>query len=84
HGNAVEYIPIRIILLIVMDMNGASGWLLHLCGAMLLIGRILHYFGLHERELRWRKGRMGATYASLIIMIIGNLYYLPWSQIFYL
>ena len=84
HGNAVDYIPIGIILLIVMEMNGASGWLLHLCGAMLLIGRILHYFGLHERELRWRKGGMGATYASLIIMIIGNLYYLPWSQIFYL
>ncbi|MGL4601152.1 MAG: MAPEG family protein [Plesiomonas sp.] len=84
HGNAVEYIPIGVLLQIVMEMNGAETWLLHFTGLMLIVGRLLHYFGMHEREFRWRRAGMGATYAALILMIIGNLYYIPWSQIFYL
>ncbi|MBD2796739.1 MAPEG family protein [Xenorhabdus sp. 18] len=82
HGNAVEYIPISMLLLIMMEMNGASVWMLHICGLVLLAGRVLHYFGLHHRDIRWRRMGMAATYISMVIMIINNIYYLPWEQIF--
>ncbi|MCE1690516.1 MAPEG family protein, partial [Enterobacter hormaechei] len=49
HGNAVEYIPISMLLLVMMEMNGAPVWMLHICGLVLLAGRVLHYFGLHHR-----------------------------------
>ncbi|REF28395.1 hypothetical protein BDD26_3292 [Xenorhabdus cabanillasii] len=82
HGNAVEYIPISLLLLLIMEMNGAAVWMLHICGILLLAGRLLHYYGLHHRELRWRRMGMIATFMSMIIMIVANIYYLPWEQIF--
>ncbi|MBD2813713.1 MAPEG family protein [Xenorhabdus sp. Flor] len=82
HGNAVEYIPISLLLLLIMEMNGAAVWMLHICGILLLAGRLLHYYGLHHREFRWRRMGMGATFMSMIIMIVANIYYLPWEQIF--
>ncbi len=32
HGNAIEYIPISLILLLLMEMNGAQVWMIHICG----------------------------------------------------
>ncbi|PLR39160.1 hypothetical protein CYR32_02730 [Chimaeribacter coloradensis] len=81
HGNAVEYIPIAALLLVMMEMNGADIWMVHLCGIMLLCGRLLHYVGLKQREFRWRRSGMAATYVSLLLMVAANLYYLPWGQI---
>ena len=37
HGNAVEYIPAALILLLFMEMNGAETWMVHVCG-LLLVG----------------------------------------------
>ncbi|MDB6371134.1 MAPEG family protein [Photorhabdus laumondii] len=82
HGNAVEYIPISMLLLVMMEMNGSNVWTIHVCGLILLTGRVLHYYGLHHRELRWRRSGMVATYLSIVLMVITNIYYLPWEQIF--
>lgn len=82
HGNAVEYIPIAVLLLIIMEMNGAEVWMIHLCGILLIAGRLLHYYGLRHREVRWRRSGMSATYVSLMLMVVANIYYLPWEQIF--
>ena len=32
HGNAVEYIPVALILLLLMEMDGAETWMVHVCG----------------------------------------------------
>ncbi len=82
HGNAVEYIPIGLILLIVMEMDGASTWSLHLCGLLLMVGRLLHYAGLRQREYRWRRSGMSATFVSLILMTLFNLWHMPWELVF--
>ncbi|MCV9880326.1 MAPEG family protein [Brenneria izbisi] len=82
HGNAVEYIPIGAILLVLMEMNGAIVAMIHICGLSLIIGRLLHYHGLRHREFRWRRTGMMATYVSLVLMILINLYYLPWELMF--
>ncbi|TCW00038.1 MAPEG family protein [Biostraticola tofi] len=82
HGNTVEYIPIGLILLIVMEMDGASTWSLHLCGLLLMVGRLLHYAGLRQREYRWRRSGMSATFVSLILMTLFNLWYMPWELVF--
>lgn len=82
HGNAVEYIPMAVILLIMMEMNGAESWMVHICGAMLIAGRLLHVYGLYHREIQCRRSGMSATYISMFLMIMINIYYLPWGQIF--
>lgn len=61
HGNAVEYIPVALVLLLFMEMNGAETWMVHLCGLMLIAGRLMHYYGFHHRLFRWRRSGMSAT-----------------------
>lgn len=61
HGNAVEYIPIALILLLFMEMDGAETWMVHICGLLLLAGRLMHYYGFHHRLFRWRRSGMSAT-----------------------
>lgn len=46
HGNAVEYVPIGILLLLVAELNGTPPPLLHAIGGSLFVGRALHAFGL--------------------------------------
>ncbi len=82
HGNAVEYIPIGLVLLVIVEMNGAPNWSLHLCGLMLMTGRIMHSLGLRHREFKLRRTGMSATYSALIVMVLLNLWYLPWELIF--
>jgi len=82
HGNAVEYIPIGAILLLFMEMNGAETWMVHICGLLLLAGRLMHYYGFHHRLFRWRRSGMSATYISLLLMVLANLWYMPWELVF--
>ena len=82
HGNAVEYIPIAAVLLVLMEMNGAEVWMIHICGLMLMVGRLMHYYGLRNREAHWRRFGMTATYLSLVLMVLTNIFYLPWDLIF--
>ncbi|MFP5596378.1 MAPEG family protein [Kluyvera sp. 142486] len=82
HGNAVEYIPIGVAMLLFMEMNGAEIWMVHLCGLMLLAGRLMHYYGFHHRLFRWRRSGMAATYLSLLLMVLVNLWYMPWELVF--
>ncbi|BBV65503.1 MAPEG family protein [Kluyvera ascorbata] len=82
HGNAVEYIPIGVALLLFMEMNGAETWMVHICGLMLLAGRLMHYYGFHHRLFRWRRSGMIATYLSLLLMVLMNLWYMPWELVF--
>lgn len=51
HGNAVEYVPIGLILLLFMEMNGAQTWMVHVCGILLIVGRLMHSTGLSSPRL---------------------------------
>lgn len=79
HGNAVEYIPIAIMLMLFMEMNGAETWMVHICGIVLLAGRLMHYYGFHHRLFRWRRSGMSATWCALLLMVLANLWYMPWG-----
>ncbi|NDJ58021.1 hypothetical protein GWD52_13640 [Enterobacteriaceae bacterium 4M9] len=82
HGNAVEYIPIALLLLLLLEMDGAETWMVHLCGLMMILGRIMHFYGFHHRLVRWRRTGMLATWCSLLLMVLVNLWYLPWELVF--
>ena len=48
HGNFVEWTPFVLILMILAEGMGAPALYLHISGALLLIGRIAHPFGLKK------------------------------------
>lgn len=57
HGNFAENAPIGLIVLGLVELNDASGWVLHLLGLSLLLGRVLHGAAL-SRATPWPLGRM--------------------------
>ncbi|WP_340109882.1 MAPEG family protein [Pikeienuella sp. HZG-20] len=74
HGNAVETIPIALILLVLTEMLGAPALALHILGIALTGGRLLH--GLHftgRAPAAFRGAGMGATLLTMIILAIGLL-----------
>lgn len=46
HGNAVEYLPMGLLAIALLELTGHAGWLVHALGASLLLGRVLHAWGL--------------------------------------
>lgn len=46
HANAVEYLPLGLGMLLVLELNGTPAWLLHGLGLLLLAGRAAHAQGL--------------------------------------
>lgn len=44
-ANCAEYAPIGLILLLLVELQGAPGVLVHLLGLTLLAGRVLHAYG---------------------------------------
>lgn len=46
HANAVEYLPLALLLLLLLELNQTVPILLHIFGCLLLAGRLLHAWGL--------------------------------------
>ncbi|HEY8159733.1 MAG: MAPEG family protein [Methylobacter sp.] len=79
HSNAVEYIPIALMLLLMLELNGAPKMLIHILGATLLIGRILHAMGLPAKDLKKRVWGMQITIYLLIGLAILNVAFLAFT-----
>ena len=46
HGNAAEYVPITLLLLLAVELNHGNPLLLHACGVVFVGSRVLHAVGL--------------------------------------
>ncbi|WP_031437133.1 MAPEG family protein [Methylobacter tundripaludum] len=73
HANAVEYIPIALMLLLTLELNGAPKILIHILGATLLIGRILHAMGLPAKDFKKRVLGMQITIYLIIGLAVLNI-----------
>ncbi|MEM9764073.1 MAG: MAPEG family protein [Pseudomonadota bacterium] len=73
HGNAVETIPITLIMLGLAEGLGTPAVLLHLFGLGLLVGRVLHgaYFFVDRPGLGLRQMGMGLTFLVMGALAIG-------------
>ena len=79
HANALEYIPITLLLLLTLELNGAPKILIHLLGATLIIGRIFHAVGLPAKNLKRRVLGMQITIYLLIALAILNILFLAFA-----
>jgi uncharacterized membrane protein YecN with MAPEG domain len=75
HGNAVENIPVAVILLLILELNSLVPWLLHAFGSVLLISRILHAWGISSNSGSSKARFYGTlfTWLTLILMVVVNL-----------
>lgn len=74
-GNATEYVPISLILLVLLELSGAHVALVHSGGIAVLAGRLLHARGLLTESLRYRVLGMKVTIYTLIGLAFANLAY---------
>ena len=69
HGNAVEYIPIFLILLFLFEVNGGTKMALHIAGMSFMVARIAHAVGLHQ-SAGASIGRVVGSSASVVIILV--------------
>jgi uncharacterized membrane protein YecN with MAPEG domain len=50
HGNAIEYLPFGLILLLVLELNQTAPLLLHVFGIVLLLARFAHAWGVSRHS----------------------------------
>lgn len=75
HGNTVEYVPIALLLMAFVELAGAGLYWVNASGLCLILGRILHAYGL-GRYVGISFGRFYGTFLTWIVIIINSGYIL--------
>jgi uncharacterized membrane protein YecN with MAPEG domain len=69
HANFTEAVPLAVILLGALELNGAGPGLLHGLGIALVVARIAHPLGLHHDNMRNPLRTIGAGITMLVSLI---------------
>jgi uncharacterized membrane protein YecN with MAPEG domain len=78
HGALVEYVPLCLILIGLMEFAHAPRWLLHALGIALMLARLLHAQGLlsaNPGDAFGRKAGAGLQYLVLLVAAVACTYY---------
>jgi uncharacterized protein len=68
HANCAEYAPFALLLLALAEARGAPDFALHAGGAVLVLGRLSHAWGMSRvpENFRFRVAGMGMTFAAYV------------------
>jgi len=74
-ANCAEYAPFGILMMAIAETLSAPFWLIHIMGLLLVIGRVMHAYGVGgpDMNMRWRVWGMILTLTSLGIGAVVNL-----------
>lgn len=72
HGNFVEYVPLSLLSLLVLEGLGAPAWELHALGGSLIVGRALHAYGLstHAGTSFGRFWGLALNFVMLLVCLV--------------
>ena len=76
HGNAIEYLPLAIALMLAYEINGGWHMALHIVGIALIAGRLIQTMAMWSTELP-RPGRgigQSLTWLSIAALAVLNLW----------
>ncbi|HPF73719.1 MAG TPA: MAPEG family protein [Xanthomonadaceae bacterium] len=69
HANALENLPLALLLLVLLDMSGVAAPWIHGFGAGLLLARLAHAGGLSRRS-GYSHGRFHGTLVTWLLMLV--------------
>ena len=73
HANAIETIPVALILLLLLSLLGAPAWAIHALGLALTVGRVLHALHFAAADAPgWQRGAGAGL--SLLVLLAGGLW----------
>ena len=72
HANFGEYVPFALLMLGFMEMQSQSRWLIHILALALLVGRLIHAYGVSQQNevIKIRATGMFLTFGVLIVAAI--------------
>lgn len=68
HANFIEYVPLALLLFAFLEFQHAPAILIHLLGILLVIGRIVHAYGLSQIKEDYRYRIVGTVITLNIIL----------------
>lgn len=75
HANATEYIPITLLLMFALELNGGYSVLLHAFGCIFVIGRLIHARGILTENLKKRVLGIQLTFVTIVGLSLINIAY---------
>lgn len=77
-GNLIEYVPLALLLIGIVEWDGMKPWVVHTLAGALLASRVIHYWGLTARQNAGRG--IGTTLTWLVLVVSGLIVlYQHWS-----
>ncbi len=73
HQNFLEYVPMAIILMGIIELNGGNAMFLHVFGVVLIFSRIAHAIGLKHDNMG-HPGRVIGAGGTALISLVAALY----------
>jgi len=69
HANFAEYAPLGLLLIYLVEVQSAASWFVHVLGMLLLVGRLLHAYGVSQsrENFKFRVSGMVMTFSSLLL-----------------
>jgi uncharacterized membrane protein YecN with MAPEG domain len=71
HANWAEHVPFALLLMGLLELNGGGATLLHGLGIALLMGRLLHPFGLRADKVNVPQRIAGALLTGVVTIVAG-------------
>ena len=73
HSNFVEYVPLALILLGVLEINGVGATPLHVLGASLVVARLCHAVSLRGDTIQG-PGRLVGALGTMLITLVASVW----------
>ena len=70
-ANLVETAPFALLAMLLLELNGMSGWLLHLYGIVLVLARIAHPIGMSNKYPKMPFRMVGASATTMLLVVAG-------------
>ncbi len=69
HQNFLEYVPMVLILMALIEINSGSVMFLYVAGALLIVSRVAHAIGLRHDNMAHKGRAIGAGGSALITLV---------------
>ena len=69
HMNFVEHVPLALILIAIVELNGAPSVWVHSLGGALVVARLVHPFGIQANSISHPARAIGAMLTALVTVV---------------
>lgn len=73
HANAVEYVPLYLLLMLILELNQTAPILLHTFGIVLIVARLVHAWGVSRHSGVTAGRAVGAALTVLMMVLMALL-----------